>query len=388
MKTYARACAKINLDAIESNVEQMKANLKEGTRMLTVLKADGCGHGALPVAHLLEEKEYLWGFAVATLDEAMVLRKDGVKKPVLVLGCIFPEQRAEAISHEIRQTVYTVKMAEEISHLAQEMGKDAYVHVKLDTGMSRLGFPAREESVEQIRQIAGLPGLKAEGMFTHFAKADETDKTFTNRQIEAYCFVRRRLEEEGVTFPIYHCSNSAAIIDMPEANMDMVRAGIAIYGLYPSEEVKKEAVKLTPAMEWISHVAHVKWVEAGTPVSYGGTFVTERPTRIATVPIGYADGYPRSLSNKGYVLIRGQKAPILGRVCMDQMMVDATEIEGTAFGDRVTLVGRDGKEEISIQILAELSERFNYEFACDISKRVPREYWRGGKRVAQIDYFA
>lgn len=388
MKTYARACAKINLDAIESNVEQMKANLKEGTRMLTVLKADGCGHGALPVAQLLEEKEYLWGFAVATLDEAMVLRKDGVKKPVLVLGCIFPEQRAEAISHEIRQTVYTVEMAEEIAHLAQEMGKDAYVHVKLDTGMARLGFPSREESVEQIRQIAGLPGLKAEGMFTHFAKADETDKTFTNRQIEAYCFVRRRLEEEGVTFPIYHCSNSAAIIDMPEANMDMVRAGIAIYGLYPSEEVKKEAVKLTPAMEWISHVAHVKWVEAGTPVSYGGTFVTERPTRIATVPIGYADGYPRSLSNKGYVLIRGQKAPILGRVCMDQMMVDATEIEGTAFGDRVTLVGRDGKEEISIQILAELSERFNYEFACDISKRVPREYWRGGKRVAQIDYFA
>lgn len=387
MKKYTRTCARINLDAIESNVEQMKANLKEGTRMLTVLKADGCGHGALPVARLLEAKEYLWGFATATLDEALILRKDGVKKPVLVLGCIFPDQREEAIKAEIRQTVYTVEMAEDIATLAKKLGKDAYVHIKIDTGMARLGFLPVEESVKEIRQIADMPGLQVEGMFTHFAKADETDKAFTYQQMEKYAFMRRRLGEEGVTFSLYHCSNSAAIIDVQEANMDMVRAGIAIYGLYPSEEVDKEAVRLRPALEWFSHVAHVKWIEEGVAVSYGGTFVTKRETRIATIPVGYADGYPRSLSNKGYVLIRGKKAPILGRVCMDQMMVDATEIEGVEFGDPVTLVGRDGDEEVSVHILADLSERFNYEFVCDISKRVPREYVRDGKCIGQIDYF-
>ena len=285
-------------------------------------------------------------------------------------------------------TVYTKEMAEELSERAKAIGKDAYIHVKLDTGMSRIGFLPGKESVEEIQEISRLPGLIAEGMYTHFARADETDKAYTQEQIERYLYMKRALEGKGAVFTYYHCSNSAAIIDIKEANMDLVRAGISTYGLYPSEEVKKADVPLKPAMELISHVAHVKWVEAGTPVSYGGTYVTEKKTKIVTVPVGYGDGYPRSLSNKGYVLIHGRKAPILGRVCMDQLMVDGSGIEDVKFGDRVTLVGKDGEELLSVEELSGLSERFNYEFVCNIGKRVPRTYLRRGEIVGQTDFFS
>ena len=224
-------------------------------------------------------------------------------------------------------------------------------------------------------------------MFTHFSKADETDKSFTRGQMEKYLWMRSRLADRGVTFRFCHCSNSAGIIDMPEAAMDLVRAGIAMYGLYPSGEVQKDLVPLRPAMELISHVSHVKWVEPGTSVSYGGTYVTGRRTKIVTVPVGYGDGYPRSLSNKGYVLIHGKKAPILGRVCMDQFMVDATDIEDVQFGDRIILAGEESGAVVSVDTLADLSGRFNYEFVCDINKRVPREYIRGGQVAEQMDYF-
>ena len=227
-----------------------------------------------------------------------------------------------------------------------------------------------------------------EGMFTHFAKADETDKSFTRKQMKEYCWMKDALTKEAVTFTYYHCSNSAGIIDLEETNMDLVRAGIATYGMYPSEEVVKENVPLKPAMELISHVTHVKWVEAGTPISYGGTFVTDKRTRVATIPVGYGDGYPRSLSNKGYVLIKGKKAPILGRVCMDQFMVDVTEISNVQFGDKVTLIGEDGSEKLPVEVLSDLSGRFNYEFVCALSKRIPREYIRHGEVVEQVDYFA
>ena len=232
-----------------------------------------------------------------------------------------------------------------------------------------------------------MPHLQMEGMFTHFAKADEEDKSFTEKQLNAYLWMKQRLEEKGVQFSYYHCSNSAGIIDVPEANMDLVRAGISIYGLYPSGEVNKANVPLKPALQWVSHVAHVKWVEAGTPVSYGGTYVTDRRTKLATIPVGYGDGYPRSLSNKGYVLIKGQKAPIRGRVCMDQMMVDVTEIDDVAYEDQVILVGRDGEEELPVEVLSDLSGRFNYEFVCDIGKRVPREFYRHGEITEQMDWF-
>lgn len=389
MKKYSRVCARIDLDAVEYNLDMMKQNIKEETKMIGVIKTDGYGHGAVQIArYVMEEKDYIWGYAVATLDEAVLLKKNQVKKPVLVLGCIFPDQRDVMIEQEVRMTCYTLEMAEDISKRAQKLNQKAYIHIKLDTGMSRLGFQITEESVEEICRIASLPNLVLEGMYSHFATADETDKTFTKKQLERYLWMKEKLEERKVTFPYYHCSNSAGIIDVKEANMDLVRAGISTYGLYPSNEVEKKNVPLKPALQLISHVAHVKWVESGTPVSYGCTYVTKRRTRIATIPVGYGDGYPRSLSNKGYVLIRGKKAPILGRVCMDQFMVDVTDIDAVTFQDRVTLVGTDGGEDLPVEVLSDLSGRFNYEFVCDLGKRIPREFIRNGKVVEQMDYFA
>ena len=388
MKKYSRVCARIDLDAIEYNMEMMRRNLKDGVKMISVIKSDGYGHGALQIARFLEPKEYIWGYAFAALDEAAALRKGGIKKPLLVLGCVFPEQWEEMLDGGIRMTVYTEETAREVSDLAVKMGKTAYVHIKIDTGMSRLGFLAEEASIEKIARISRMPNLVVEGMYTHFAKADETDKRFTIEQLEKYLWVKKQLLDRGIEIPYHHCSNSAGIIDLKEANMDLVRAGIAAYGLYPSEEVHKENVPLKPAMELISHVTHVKWVEEGTPVSYGGIFTAKRRTRIATIPVGYGDGYPRSLSNQRCVLIRGKRAPIIGRVCMDQFMVDVTDIEGAAFADRVVLIGADGDERITVEELSGLSDRFNYEFICSFGKRVPREYICGEEVVEQMDYFA
>lgn len=388
MKTYSRVYAKIDLDAVAWNMEQMKKNLKEGTEMVAVIKTDGYGHGAVQVASMLESYDYVWGYAVATLDEAVVLRAAEIQKPILVLGCIFPDQYWEMLKYEIRMNVYTKEMAEAISALAVEKGEQAYVHIKLDTGMARLGFSAEESSIEEIKEIAELPNLVLEGVFTHFAKADEEDKTFTMMQLEKFEWMTQRLEEEGVTFPYVHASNSAGIIDVRRADYNLVRAGIAIYGLYPSEEVDKEKVQLKPALSLKSHIAFVKDIPAGTPVSYGGDFVSEHQMRIATIPIGYGDGYPRSLSDTGYVLIRGKKAPIIGRICMDQFMVDVSDIPEVKFGDKVTLIGRDQEEYLPVEKLSELSDRFNYEFVCDLGKRIPRVYVQDGKVEEQVDYFA
>lgn len=388
MKTYSRVYAKIDLDAVAWNMEQMKKNLKEGTEMVAVIKTDGYGHGAVQVASMLESYDYVWGYAVATLDEAVVLRAAEIQKPILVLGCIFPDQYWEMLKYEIRMNVYTKEMAEAISALAVEKGEQAYVHIKLDTGMARLGFSAEESSIEEIKEIAELPNLVLEGVFTHFAKADEEDKTFTMMQLEKFEWMTQRLEEEGVTFPYVHASNSAGIIDVRRADYNLVRAGIAIYGLYPSEEVDKEKVQLKPALSLKSHIAFVKDIPAGMPVSYGGDFVSEHQMRIATIPIGYGDGYPRSLSDTGYVLIRGKKAPIIGRICMDQFMVDVSDIPEVKFGDKVTLIGRDQEEYLPVEKLSELSGRFNYEFVCDLGKRIPRVYVQDGKVEEQVDYFA
>ena len=388
MKTYSRVYAKIDLDAIAYNMEQMKQNIRPETKVMAVIKADGYGHGADQIAEMMERWNYIWGFAVATLDEAVVLRTEGIQKPILVLGCVFPDQYMEMLKHEIRMNIYTEEMAESISRMAAREGKTAYMHIKLDTGMSRLGFGINEQSAETIKRISKMPNVNMEGIFTHFTKADEKDKSFTKKQIQEFVWMTERLKEKNVRFTYEHCSNSAGIIDVPEANFDIVRAGISTYGLYPSEEVDKTNVKLKPALALKSHVAFVKEIERGTPVSYGGTFVAKEKMKIATIPVGYADGYPRSLSNKGYVLIRGKKAPILGRVCMDQFMVDVTQIEGVSFGDKVTMIGKDGNEILPVEVLSELSGRFNYEFVCDLGKRIPRVYVRDGKIAEQVDYFA
>ena len=388
MKSYTRIRARIDLDAIEYNIEKMKENLPEDTKLIVVAKADCYGHGALQTTSLLSLKEYVWGFAVATLDEAIVLRRGGITKPILVLGCIFPEQWVDALENNIRITVYTEELTKVLSDLAVKIGRKAYVHVKLDTGMGRIGFTPGKEGADKIEEISKLPNIVMEGLYTHFSKADEGDKSYTMKQMEAYTWMKEELAGRGITFSYYHCCNSAGIIDLKGAGQNLSRAGISTYGMYPSEEVHKENVDLKPALELISHVAFVKWVDEGKMISYGGTYVTKRRTKIATIPVGYGDGYPRSLSNKGYMLIHGKKAPIIGRVCMDQCMVDVTEIEDVKFGDEVVLVGRDGDEYLSVETLSRLSDRFNYEFVCLMGKRIPREYIRRGEIQEQMDYFA
>lgn len=388
MKSYTRIRARIDLDAIEYNIEKMKENLPEDTKLIVVAKADCYGHGALQTTSLLSLKEYVWGFAVATLDEAIVLRRGGITKPILVLGCIFPEQWVDALENNIRITVYTEELTKVLSDLAVKIGRKAYAHVKLDTGMGRIGFTPGKEGADKIEEISKLPNIVMEGLYTHFSKADEGDKSYTMKQMEAYTWMKEELAGRGITFSYYHCCNSAGIIDLKGAGQNLSRAGISTYGMYPSEEVHKENVDLKPALELISHVAFVKWVDEGEMISYGGTYVTKRRTKIATIPVGYGDGYPRSLSNKGYMLIHGKKAPIIGRVCMDQCMVDVTEIEDVKFGDEVVLVGRDGDEYLSVETLSRLSDRFNYEFVCLMGKRIPREYIRRGEVQEQMDYFA
>ena len=282
------------------------------------------------------------------------------------------------IRNDIRAAVYTEEMAKGMSEEARRQGKTAYFHIKIDTGMGRIGFPVNEESVDAIGSISCLPNVCLEGMFTHFSKADEKDKTYTLEQHEKFMWMKRRMEERRIPIRYYDCDNSAGIIDFPDMKHDLARAGISTYGMYPSDEVSKEAVDLKPALSLVSHVIYVKDVEPGTAISYGGTFVAEKKMRVATIPVGYGDGYPRSLSNKGSVLIRGKRARILGRVCMDQFMVDVTDIPETKFMDRAVLVGEDGDDRITVEELAELSGRFNYEFVCCLGKRIPRVYERNG----------
>ncbi len=373
METHSRVYAAIHLDALEENFRQIKAAVKDGTKMVAVVKTDGYGHGAVPIAKRMEPENAIWGFATATVEEAQELRAGGIEKPILILGFTFPEHYETIANLDLRPTVFKLSMAEQLSKTAGKLGKVIKVHFALDTGMSRIGFSDTDESVEEIRKILKLPGIEAEGLFTHFARADEEDKSFTHIQFQRYQEFCRKLEEAGICIPVHHCSNSAGILEFPQTNLDMVRPGIIIYGIYPSDEVRQDQIRLRPVMELKSHIAYIKEVEANVAVSYGGTYVTSRKTRIATIPVGYGDGYPRSLSNKGYVLIGGKKAPIIGKVCMDQFMVDVTDIPAEELQE-VTLMGRDGEEELPVERLSELSGRFPYEFVCDIGKRVPRVY--------------
>ena len=387
MKKFERVKAVVSLDAIAHNFAEMKKNIAEGTQIVAVIKADGYGHGAEAIARLIEDYDYIWGFAVATPEEALQLRTFGVKKPILILGIVFEEYYTEMIAKEIRLTVCTYEMAQELSEEAKRQGRNVHIHIGLDTGMSRIGFADRQESVAQIKKIKELPNIEIEGMFTHFARADETDRSPAMDQLKRYLNFAKLLEDAGVQIPMKHCSNSAGIIRIPEANLNAVRAGITIYGMYPSNEVERDNLKLITAMELKRHIAYVKTLEPGTEISYGGTFTVKKKMRVATIPVGYADGYPRSLSNKGWVLIHGKKAPILGRVCMDQFMVDVTKIPEADMGDEVTLIGKDGKEFINMETFGDLSGRFSYEFACDISKRVPRVYIRDGREWGELTFF-
>lgn len=385
MKKYYRVWAEINLDAIYDNVKAAKALTKPGTKMMAVIKADGYGHGAVPLAEVLDPLADAYG--VAILEEGVELRQAGVTKPILILGYT-PEPLYEPMmQYDIMTAVFTLDMAKAMSETAVRMGKTAKIHIKLDTGMSRIGFRPDAESLKSIQQIASLPGIQIEGCFTHFARMDEVDKTRAKEQFQRFMDFTAQIEGAGIPLPVKHVSNSAGIIEMPEVNLDMVRDGICVYGLYPSEEVIKERLPLTPAMQWKAYVSYVKTLPAGVEIGYGGTYTTTGETRVATIPVGYADGYPRSLSNQGCVLIHGQRAPILGRICMDQFMVDVTKIPDVQTGDLVTLFGNDGEEILPVEEVAELSGSFNYEFVCDVGKRVPRVYYRQGKIVGTHDNY-
>ena len=388
LESYQRVWAEVDLDAIWENMVHMKENIAEKTKILAVIKTDGYGHGGVPIAKMLEQLDFMFGYAAATYEDAHVLREAGVKKPILILGYTFPYCYEELIREEIRPAVYRRDTVEELVAAAAKVGQKAKVHIKVDTGMGRIGITPDEEGLEFVRFLMGHPELEVEGIFTHFAKSDEEDKTSANHQLALFQnFIDRIQTELGLTIPVKHCSNSAAILEMPQANMDMVRAGITTYGLYPSEEVRKDIVPLRAAMSLYSHIVYCKTIHAGQSVSYGGLFTAQKDTRVATIPVGYGDGYPRSLSGKGYVLIRGKKAPILGRVCMDQFMVDISEIPGVMEGDKVTLLGVDGTERITAEELGELSGRFNYEFVCDLGKRIPRVYRQHGEITEVRDYF-
>lgn len=387
MNNYKRVYATVNLDAIANNIEQMKKNIAPETKMIAVIKADGYGHGSVQIALSIEDYEYIWGFSVATAEEALILKRNNITKPILILDYVFINHYHRLIENEIRFTVFTYETAKELSDVAVELNKTVNIHIKLDTGMNRIGFKCKEENIAIIKNICSLPNLNVEGIFTHFAKADEIDKTSANMQLEKYKTFVKKIEEADVNIPLKHCSNSAGIIELKDANMDIVRAGVSIYGLYPSKEVNTDKVKLIPALELKSHIVNLSEVEPGEGISYGWTCITQKATRVATVPVGYADGYPRTLSNKGWVLIRGQKAPILGRVCMDQFMVDVTDIEGVSLKDEVTLVGKDGELSITAEDIGDLSGRFNYEFVCDLNKRVPRIFLKNNQVVAIKDYF-
>ena len=381
---YFRCYAKVDLDAIHKNIESMKEKLKPETGIIAVIKTDGYGHGAVPIAKVLDDICY--GYAVATAFEGHNLRRHNINKPIFILGYT-PESTYElVIREEMIPPVFSLEMAEKLSSCAVKLNKTVKINIAVDTGMSRIGYIPSKETAQEIVKISTLPNIQLESIFTHFAKADYIDKSFAKKQLKEFNEFVQLVEDKGVNIPIHQCANSAAMMEMPETSLSLSRAGISMYGLYPSDEMSRENMKLYPAMSLYSHVVYVKEIEAGRGISYGQTYVADRPMKIATIPIGYGDGYPRNLSNKGYVIINGKKAKIVGRVCMDQFMVDVTGMD-VKTGDLVTLVGCENGEEITVDELAALAGTFNYEFVCDLGKRVPRVFVKDGKIVGTKDYY-
>ena len=368
-----RIYARIDLDALKHNVEGIKNCKSKESMLMGVVKAGAYGHGADVMANELEDMGFDW-FAVATADEGIELRNSGIKKPILVLGYCDACQYPELIEWDITPTIYTYEMAQALEQAAAAVQKNVNIHIKIDTGMGRIGFLVEEHTIETIRSIQAMEHLNVQGLFTHFACADTEDKTHVEQQIKKFHWVIEKLKAVGISPEICHCSNSASIMELGTEHMNMVRSGIILYGLYPSDEVSTDVLDLKPVMSLYSHVVHVKVVEPGTTIGYGATYVAERKTRIATIPVGYADGYKRSLSNVGRVLIRGQFASVVGRVCMDQLMVDVSHIPDVKVEDEVTLFGRDGENIIPVEEIAELSGSFNYEYICSVSERVKRIY--------------
>lgn len=381
-----RAWAEIDLDNIAHNVREIRRITNKKAEIMGVVKADAYGHGVFGVVRTLLNNG-VTRLAVSMLDEAIQLRQKGIDVPILILSYTDPCRAEEIVLNEVTQTVFSMDLAEALSAAAVRLKKKVRIHIKIDTGMSRVGFMPGYNAVKNVVYISNLPGIVIEGLFTHFASADEADRNYTYMQFERFMSICSELSRIGVHIPIKHVANSAALIQFPEMHLDMVRPGIILYGMYPSDYVDKSRINLKPAMTLKANIILVKNVEKGTSISYGRTFTTKRDSKIATIPIGYADGYSRRLSNKGKVLVNGQVAPIVGRICMDQCMIDVTDLTGDVkVGDEVVLFGKQGNASLPIEEVASGMGTINYEVSCIIGKRIPRVYIQNGKISNVLNY--
>ena len=376
--------AEIDLDKLAHNMREIR-RVAKCENIMAVVKADAYGHGAVDVAPILLENG-ADRLAVAVITEAVELRRSGIDCSIIVLGYTPPTLIKDILEYDIEQTVYSYELAKEISRMAQEKNKIAKIHIAVDTGMGRIGYLPNDESVEEVCNISMLPNIVIEGIFSHFSSADEVDKSYTCEQVKKYNDFHDKLRVKNVNINVRHVANSAAIIDLPEIHYEAVRPGIIVYGYYPSEEVNRSNIDLKPAMTLKANVVHVKTLPPGHYVSYGRKYKTERESVIATLPIGYADGYTRLLFGKANVIIRGKLAPVIGRICMDQCMIDVTDIEGVKIGDEVILMGEEGENNISAEAIAEAMGTINYEVVCMISKRVPRVYFKEGQVIKVRNY--
>lgn len=366
---YHRAYAEIDLGAIEKNFDALKNLCDKNVKAMAIVKADGYGHGAVEVARLLQSKADYFG--VASVQEGIELRENGITKPVLVLAYTSPLQYDLLLEFDLMPTIFNLENAVSLNETAKKHGKKAKIHIAVDTGMNRIGFAPNDESVATIEKIDALPFIEIVGLFSHYAKADFKDKTGADRQTALFDEIIDKLESRNINIPIKHICNSAGIIDL-DKHYDMVRMGIALYGMYPSDEIKKDKITLYPAMQVFSNVTHIKTVKKGEEVGYGGIYKAESDRVIATVSIGYADGFNRALTSKGFVLINGKKAPVAGKVCMDQIMVDVTDIKDVTVGSKVVIIGKSENEYISAELFGELGCSFSYEVICTFTKRVTK----------------
>lgn len=380
MLDYERVVAEINLDSIAQNMQNIRKNVNKNTKIMAIVKADGYGHGCIEIAKTCLYNGADW-LGVAIFEEAMELRENNICEPILILGNTIKNKFEQLIKNEITQTVFSFEMAKNLSDIGKKLKKDALIHIKIDTGMSRLGFLPTEKDIAEIIKISKLPYIKITGIFTHFATSDEKNKTFSNEQFQKYMYVVNRLEENGIKNLIKHISNSGAILDLHNYNLDMVRAGIIIYGMYPSNEVCKENIKLYPAMSIKTYVSYIKEIEENTSISYCRTYFTKKKSKIATIPVGYADGYARIMSNKAKVILNGEYANVVGNICMDQFMIDISHIKNVEIGDEVILMGENNGLYISAEYLANLQNTINYEIVCTIGKRIPRVFTKNDEII-------
>ncbi len=380
---YQRVWAEIDLDNIAYNIKQIRKNVSEKTKIMGVVKADAYGHGCIEISKtLLFNGADMLG--VAIVDEGVLIRRNNIFVETLILGYTPPQKLADVVLNNLTQTIFSFEMAKNLSETAKKLNKTAEMHIKVDTGMSRLGFLPNEESLNEIIEISKMPNVKITGIYTHFAVSDEEDKTFTFEQYSKFMEFINSIEKNGVKIQNIHCSNSGAILDLKQFNCDIVRAGIILYGLMPSAHVK--SIDLKPAMSLKTQISYIKELPEGVSVGYGRTYFTNKKTKIATIPVGYADGYLRNMSNRGRVIINGEYADVIGNICMDQFMVDITHIEGVAPADEVILFGKSSDKEITIDEIAKLQNTINYEVVCNIGKRVPRVYMKNGEVLKTVNY--